>query len=145
MNRAIAFLLVTMFAAAMFAQSGAGIDSTHSTEHRRGTDGQPPPFAEATGVQEVGTFMDDLEFWNSVVVIVFGLIIIGIVLFKFRVKDMDADSLIRLFTLTLVIIASMYLIAAGWDNQQTAPAFGILGTVAGYLLGKEHSKKPNNQ
>ena len=38
--------------------------------------------------------------------------------------------------LALVICSSMYLIASGWDNQQTAPAYGILGTIAGYLLGR---------
>ena len=35
----------------------------------------------------------------------------------------------------------MYLISAGWDNQQTAPAFGILGTIAGYLLGRDSKKQ----
>jgi hypothetical protein len=39
----------------------------------------------------------------------------------------------------LIISSSIFLIVAGYTSQQIAPAMGLLGTLAGYLLGKESS------
>ncbi|MDX1617310.1 MAG: hypothetical protein R3224_00890 [Balneolaceae bacterium] len=37
---------------------------------------------------------------------------------------------------TLIITAALFLIAAGFSNDQIASALGLLGTIAGYLLGR---------
>jgi hypothetical protein len=42
----------------------------------------------------------------------------------------------RAFAITLIIIGTMVLICAGYSNDQIAPAMGLFGTVAGYLLGR---------
>lgn len=39
--------------------------------------------------------------------------------------------------LTLVVTAGLFLITAGYSETQIAPMMGLLGTIAGYLLGKE--------
>ena len=36
------------------------------------------------------------------------------------------------------LIAGLFLIFAGYSQDQMAPMMGLLGTVAGYLLGKEN-------
>ena len=43
----------------------------------------------------------------------------------------------KILGLTLVIVAGLFLIVAGYSQNQAAPMMGLLGTVAGYLLGKE--------
>jgi hypothetical protein len=35
-----------------------------------------------------------------------------------------------------VITGSLILITAGYSNEQIAPAFGLFGTVIGYMLGR---------
>ena len=38
-----------------------------------------------------------------------------------------------------VITGSLILITAGYSNDQIAPAFGLFGTVIGYMLGRMSS------
>jgi len=47
-----------------------------------------------------------------------------------------AEQAIRLFTVVLIINSAVFFIVAGYSSQQIAPAFGLLGTMAGYVLGK---------
>jgi hypothetical protein len=53
---------------------------------------------------------------------------------------------IRLFTSVLIINSAVFFIVAGYSSQQIAPAFGLLGTMAGYVLGKSQttSKEQDN-
>lgn len=46
------------------------------------------------------------------------------------------EQAIRLFTVVLIINSAVFFIVAGYSSQQIAPAFGLLGTMAGYVLGK---------
>jgi hypothetical protein len=77
----------------------------------------------------------------SVGVLVFGLVVLGMIVLL-RLKAASAESTtFRLFGLTLVITAGLFLIVAGYSQQQIAPMMGLLGTVAGYLLGKSEDVK----
>lgn len=42
----------------------------------------------------------------------------------------------RIVSITLIVIAGLFLIAAGFSNDQIAPVIALLGTIVGYLLGK---------
>jgi hypothetical protein len=48
-----------------------------------------------------------------------------------------AESVLRIFGTILIIITSLFLVVAGYNNEQIAPVIGLLGTIAGYLLVKE--------
>jgi hypothetical protein len=52
-------------------------------------------------------------------------------------------DIMKTFTVTLIIIGTMLLISSGFNSEQIAPAFGLFGTIAGYLIGREESKKIN--
>ncbi|WDF56089.1 hypothetical protein [Mucilaginibacter sp. KACC 22063] len=39
---------------------------------------------------------------------------------------------------------SVFLIPAGFDNAQITPVVGLLGTLAGYLAGSNHSANTGN-
>ena len=41
-----------------------------------------------------------------------------------------------------VITGSLVLITAGYSNEQIAPAFGLFGTVIGYMLGRMSNVPP---
>lgn len=42
----------------------------------------------------------------------------------------------RIVSITLIIIAGLFLILVGYSDAQIAPMMGLLGTIVGYLLGK---------
>jgi hypothetical protein len=45
------------------------------------------------------------------------------------------DRSFKAFGLTLILITSMFLVLLGFDDKQLAPMIGLLGTLAGYILG----------
>lgn len=80
----------------------------------------------------------------SSVILVFGLIVI--VMASGLIKNgKEPEAILRVFGTILIIILAVFLIVAGYDDKQIAPAMGLLGTIAGYLLGKETKKKENER
>jgi hypothetical protein len=69
-------------------------------------------------------------------ILLFGAVIIGLEIWRMEKGWSIAST--RIVGLTLVIIAAMFLSLQGLSSEtQVAAALGLLGTVAGYLLGKE--------
>ncbi|MDP4300331.1 hypothetical protein [Leptothrix discophora] len=75
----------------------------------------------------------------SSVVLIFGVFVLLLVTYLIRIGK-SSESVLRIFGTVLIVIVSVFLIVAGYDNNQIAPVMGLLGTIAGYLLGKETSK-----
>jgi hypothetical protein len=46
----------------------------------------------------------------------------------------------KLFGVTLIIVTASILIISGFSADEIAPIVGLLGTIAGYLLGKSEAK-----
>ncbi|MCB0642678.1 MAG: hypothetical protein KDC44_13610 [Phaeodactylibacter sp.] len=113
-----------------------GMEPVTSSPAETVQNGRPKAVAENIPELPSNTFLTDEEVVKSLIVTVFSLIVFGLLLFRVKIQPLSSDDFIRLIILALVICSAMYLISAGWDNQQTAPAFGILGTIAGYLLGR---------
>lgn len=86
------------------------------------------------------------EFVLSVIILVFGIAIVLIeyLLLKGTVNPNISD-IMKIFTVTLIIIGTMLLITSGFSSQQISPAFGLFGTIAGYLLGREEQRKINSK
>ena len=76
------------------------------------------------------------EFWTCLMVFLFGAIVIGAQFLLLRKKDFDANDLLKVFGITLIVVGTLFSISTGRSDQQTAPAMGLFGTLAGYLLGK---------
>ena len=49
--------------------------------------------------------------------------------------DWTPNAIIRFFGLTLIINGGVLLVVAGFSSQQIAGVLGLLGSIAGYLLG----------
>ena len=75
----------------------------------------------------------------STIILVFGLMVLALASFLIR-SGSSADSVLRVFGTILIVIGAIFLIVAGYGDTQIAPAMGLLGTIAGYLLGKETPK-----
>lgn len=79
-----------------------------------------------------------IEIALSIGLLVFGGVLVGLqALLMITQKRYWDDWAIKVTGLTLVITAGLLLIVAGYSEEQAAPMMGMLGTVAGYLLGKE--------
>lgn len=100
----------------------------------------PPPEPEEL-ISEIITPLSRLEFSLSLVVLGFGLIIILLEIFLIRSKKISSEDTIKFIIITLIITSTLFLITAGYSNDQIAPAVGLLGTIAGYLLGRINQKK----
>jgi uncharacterized membrane protein YfcA len=96
----------------------------------------PPPNTHATAPPAGARFLSSAEGELALVVIGFGVLIIIAMTIVLRAKDASADDTIRAYAIVLIIIGTMVLICAGYSNDQIAPAMGLFGTLAGYLLGR---------
>lgn len=76
----------------------------------------------------------------KLLLIVFGFgaaIIIGeLLLIKMMSARWAPYSVIRLVGITLIIISALVLVIGSQDQNQISAVIGLLGTIAGYLLGK---------
>ncbi len=81
----------------------------------------------------------------SSVVLGFGLLVLFLATYLLK-SGRSPESILRIFGTILIIVASIFLVVAGYSNNQIAPVMGLLGTIAGYLLGKEEktAKAPPN-
>lgn len=76
------------------------------------------------------------EVWLSVGVLAFGIIVVlAQTALMYRRDDSISESF-KYLSVTLIIVGALFLVTAGYGNSQIAPIIGLLGTVAGYLLGR---------
>jgi len=75
----------------------------------------------------------------SSAVLIYSLVVLALATYLIRLGK-SSSSVLRIFGTILIISSSIFLIVAGYTSQQIAPAMGLLGTLAGYLLGKESSR-----
>ena len=73
-------------------------------------------------------------------VLVFGLLLVLIEAFLALKGKLSGNAAFKLIGLTIVICAGVFVIPAGFSSNQMTPLMGLLGAVAGYLLGKDAPK-----
>jgi len=95
-----------------------------------------PPPSSGAGAVKTKTFLSDFEFWLSAEILLFGLGVIVIEFLLLRKARVSAEEALRVYAVTLIIVGTLFAITAGFDSNQIAPAMGLFGTIAGYLLGK---------
>jgi hypothetical protein len=98
---------------------------------------------ESTTTQGQGSMRDGglstSEIALSIGVLVFTILVICIFAW-IRVKGaISGDAASKLIGLTLVIGSGMFLMSAGWSQQQVTPVVGLLGTGLGFIFGKSMS------
>lgn len=71
----------------------------------------------------------------SSLVLLFGLITIALASWLIK-SGKTSDNILRIYGTIMIIVISVFLVVAGYNNNQIAPVTGLLGTIAGYLLGK---------
>jgi hypothetical protein len=72
----------------------------------------------------------------SSIVLAFGVFVLLLSTWLLRKTEVTADAVLRIFGTILIIIGALFLVVAGYTDVQMGPVMGLLGTIAGYLLGK---------
>ncbi len=101
----------------------------------------PAPSTTHTEAQEIFSFFlpgkTPYEFWLTCVILVAGLLFAYLATqFLRQIHRLELENATRAMTILFVIMATMVLITAGYNNEQIAPAFGLFGTIVGYILGR---------
>lgn len=68
--------------------------------------------------------------------LMFALVVMGMTAWLIK-NGHNANSLLRVFGTILVIVMATFLVVAGYTNEQLGAPLGLLGTIAGYLLGRD--------
>ena len=84
--------------------------------------------------------MTEYEYWLSFETLAFGIFVVTLQHLQMRQKNVSAQDGLRMYSITLILIGTLFIITAGFSSLQIAPAMGLFGTVAGYLLGRSDSQ-----
>ena len=90
-----------------------------------------------------GSFVSTRELFLACLVLLLGVSVGVFCIVLTRLKVMDSEQVIRISALLLIVTGTLLLVSTGYDANQIAPALGLLGTVAGYLLGRADSVGKN--
>lgn len=72
----------------------------------------------------------------SISVLAFGLILIlAVLLYLFKQGKGVSEIMFRTVGIILMLTSCLFLIVAGYSQQQIAPVIGLLGTIAGFIFG----------
>lgn len=85
------------------------------------------------------------EWWSTrnamtmcSILLLFGLVVLGMTAYLLK-HGHSSQNLLRIFGTFLVIIMAVFLVVAGYSNEQLGAPLGLLGTIVGYLLGRQTS------
>ncbi len=87
--------------------------------------------------------------WNKLIpYLCLGLLVFFIIYYAILtiivVRGIVKVDFLKVFIIPLVIMASVFLVIIGYNEQQISPIIGLLGTIVGFILGKK-SEKPVNK
>jgi small-conductance mechanosensitive channel len=107
------------------------------------TDNPPPITDEPTEVPTTKKIISSMEFWMSAMVLFFGLIVFLLEYLVLTKNNLAITSynILSIFSITLIVIGTLFLLTSAYSVRQIAPAMGLFGTIAGYLLGRGSTKK----
>lgn len=79
------------------------------------------------------------EVWLSLGVLFFGIVVVLSQAYIINRREEPVSQSLKYLSVSLIIVGALFLVTAGYGNTQIAPIIGLLGTVAGYLLGRTQS------
>lgn len=110
-----------------------------------GNDTDNPPQDSTTTAPSMAQqkLQADFQLKLTLLVTAFGVFGLLFVAWVFRsAVTTDTEKIVRLVIVVIVVCASLILIAGGYSTNQTAPAFGLFGSIIGYILGSANRQTP---
>jgi hypothetical protein len=104
----------------------------------------PKTGSETDGPQAYITYKTPYEFYLTAATVALGVLMGGLIcILSFR--ESVNSEILRSFLLVMIIFSALFLIVAGYSEKQTAPVFGLLGTILGYMFGRAVSAESHAQ
>ncbi|MEX3967380.1 hypothetical protein AB4Y42_35040 [Paraburkholderia sp. EG286B] len=103
------------------------------------------PGAGASNLSGPVSLLTNREFFLSIFVLIFGLIALLLQSFLLKKANASAAEASKALILILIVIGVIFSITAGFSAQTVAPAVGLFGTIAGYLLGRREGQEGERQ
>lgn len=103
--------------------------------------GMGDDFGDAKSSAKARTGHTWVEITFSCAILIFGFSLIVVLSFLAVKSKLSENSVFKLIGITIVVTAGLFVIPAGYSQNQMSPLMGLLGAIAGYLLGKESDKK----
>jgi hypothetical protein len=105
----------------------------------------PEDVPAAISLHKEGNIFNSFEFLLSLIVLGFGTVVVSLEVYLAKINVIKSEHVFKCLIITLVIIAALVLITAGYSNNQINGISGILGSIAGYLLGKTDNPQQPDQ
>ena len=64
-----------------------------------------------------------------------GILMISVLLFLFKRNQGFGNFAFKLLGIILILTASLFVVVAGYSQDQITPIIGLLGTMAGFIFG----------
>jgi uncharacterized membrane protein len=129
------------------ASTGVTIPSTFNhapakTETHPKTELPPAGTITVNGVRYYLTTKTPYEYYLAVVTVVVGVLAMSMVCWLFHGHlATKTDDFVKLFAFVVVVFSALFLIAVGYSDTQTAPVYSLLGTIIGYLFGRDLTRR----
>jgi hypothetical protein len=129
-HRSLMNLCLTLSSISLFFTDSAGAQQQPSPY-------TPPPNPTSGGNLITALGRSSYEFWLTCIICTVGIAIIGLLIYSItRHTESKPEDISRPVIVVTVIISTLILVTAGYSNEQIAPAFGLFGTIIGYILGR---------
>lgn len=126
-----------MFRSKGFKTAAVLVIVAAATRASFGQDTKVPINRPGGGDSIFGLPLDDRQFSTIALLFLFGVIIIGLQLLVVRkIQGLRSDDVLRNISVTLVIVSTLVLMISNLSSEVMAPAFGLFGTIIGYILGR---------
>ncbi|HWH71840.1 MAG TPA: hypothetical protein VNT26_20930, partial [Candidatus Sulfotelmatobacter sp.] len=63
------------------------------------------------------------------------LVVFGLMTYLIR-NNKEPGEILKAFGIPLIILSAVFVVISGFSPNQLSPVMGLLGTIAGYLLGR---------
>lgn len=133
-------ILITSLADSLRTLSQQAASGKTAEERRSAIETMTQVVTTAQGVLDRNYRDQQDARWVGYAVLFAGAAVLGAILVAdhFRKKEAWENAIYRLVGLTVIVIAAIFIVVAGYSETQIAPVMGLLGTALGYILGKEN-------
>ena len=138
----IVLLLAAVAAASLFPATpsfSASHEAPAAAPDGNSSKGDNRQSPDSTTIEEagIGNPISDPELILSGFFLLFAILFMVTIIAGFRKHIYEKSGEIeRIGIVTVLVVGALCLMTVGFSAQRTAPAFGLLGTIAGYLLGQ---------
>lgn len=97
--------------------------------------------SKAADTAALVTALSNPQYLLSLAVLSFGAFVIYVEYQLLMRSATPSEEILRIFSVTLIILISLELVLGGYDKDQIAAPLGLFGTIMGYILGSANRPK----